>query len=72
MVPGVAVMLVPVLFPLQPAGSVHMYDVAPLTAGMEYVCCITAQTAEIPEMATGCAGMAADVTASVALVDAPQ
>jgi hypothetical protein len=52
-VPAVTVMELVVELPVHPAGSVHVYDVAPLTAVMEYVCCAPWQTVALPEIAPG-------------------
>jgi hypothetical protein len=69
---AVAVMLFVVLFPVQPEGSVQLYDVAPATAGTEYVCVRPVHTTVEPEIAPGCAGAVAALTARRFAVEVPQ
>ena len=71
-VPEVAVMLLVVEVPVQPEGSVQVYEVAPFTAVTEYVCVVAGQTAALPAMVPGCAGIARVVMANVLAVLLPQ
>lgn len=69
--PGVAEMLVVVEFPLQPEGSVQVYDAAPDTAEMEYVCTVPWQRLVAPVMFPGCAGSAVTPTDRVRVLLLP-
>ena len=51
--PGVAVIDVEPELPLQPDGKVHVYDVAPVTAAMLYVCETPWHTVVVPVIAPG-------------------
>jgi hypothetical protein len=55
-VPAVVVIEFVVDVPDHPEGSVHVYDVAPVTAATEYVWVVPAQTVVLPVSAAGCAG----------------
>ena len=55
--PAVAVMLLVVLVPVHPEGSVHVYDVAPVTAGVVYVWLLPAHSEVEPEMDKGWEGV---------------
>ena len=57
--------------PVQPEGSVHVYDVAPVTAPTEYVCEDPAQTVVAPLMLPGADGAAPMLTPSVDAVEVP-
>jgi hypothetical protein len=61
--PAVTLMLVvpcPELITV-PAGTVHVYVVAPTTGAMEYVVVAPVQTADNPLIEAGCAGAPAEV-----------
>jgi hypothetical protein len=52
-VPAVAFIEVVVELPVHPAGNVHVYDVAPVTAGMLYVFVVPEHTGVFPEIVPG-------------------
>jgi hypothetical protein len=51
--------------PLQPEGKVQVYEVAPVTAEILYVCEAPGITVVAPEIVPGCAGIAFTVTLKV-------
>ena len=55
--PGVAVIDVEAELPLHPDGKVHVYDVAPFTAVILYVCEVPWHTVVVPVIAPGCSGI---------------
>lgn len=57
--------------PLQPPGSVHVYDVAPATAVTEYVFEEPEQMVALPEILPGVAGTGVTVTANACAVELP-
>ena len=54
--PAIVLMEVVVEEPLQPAGNVHVYDVAPVTAEMLYPFALPEQTVALPVIVPGFAG----------------
>jgi hypothetical protein len=60
--PAVVLMLVVVDVPLQPPGNVHVYDVAPATGAIEYVCALPEQTVVFPVIVPGCETVPVTVT----------
>ena len=69
--PTVAVIVVPVELPDHPDGRDQVYDVAPLTAEMLYVCEVPSQGLALPVIVPGWAGTDCTVTASVCVVLLP-
>ena len=69
--PGVAVIDVEAELPLQPDGNVHVYDVAPATEAMLYVCETPWHTVVFPVIAPGWAGIAVTDTLNVRGVPEP-
>jgi hypothetical protein len=60
--PAVAFMLVVVDVPVQPPGNVQVYEVAPATGEIEYVCELPAHTVVFPVMGPGCEAVPVTVT----------
>lgn len=59
--------------PFQPFGNVHVYELAPITAGMLYVTINPVQYVDGPEIALGCDKPELGATANVCAVeDVPQ
>ena len=69
---GIAVILFVEEFPDQPPGRVHVYEVAPATGVMLYVCCTPLHTATAPAIGPGDAGALPEFTVSVCGVEVPQ
>ena len=63
--PAVAVIEVVVDVPVQPPGNVQVYEVAPLTAAMEYVLDDPEQTVAVPAIAPGVVAPAQGVSTCV-------
>jgi hypothetical protein len=67
--PLVALAVVAILFdelvPVQPDGNVQVYEVAPLTADIEYVLLLPEQIFVGPDIVPGCKGVVFTVTARV-------
>ena len=72
MAPAVTVMLFDVELPLHPEGNVQLYDVAPETDDMEYVCDEPEQTLALPLIVPGCAGKVVTVTLRLRVELVPQ
>jgi len=70
--PAVALMLLPVELPLHPSGNDQVYDVAPLTGVMLYVCGVPWHGVVLPVTAPGCPGADWTVTPRVRGVPGPQ
>ena len=69
---AVALMLFVVDVPVQPPGNVHVYDVAPATAAIEYVFVVPEQIVAVPEIVPGVAGIVFTTTAKVCPEEFPQ
>ena len=68
----VADILVVVDVPDHPPGNAHVYEVAPLTATIEYVLVVPEQMFELPVIAPEVAGAVLTVIASVCTDEEPQ
>jgi hypothetical protein len=62
---GVTKMLFVLLVPTHPAGNVQLYEVAPLTGAVLYVCDTPLHTAVEPLIGLGCVGAAPELTERV-------
>ena len=71
-VPDVDMILLVVELPVHPTGSDHVYEVAPLTVAIENVSGTLLQTAAVPLMAAGVAGVLPMLTARVWAAELPQ
>jgi hypothetical protein len=66
--PTIALIDVEAEVPVHPEGKVHIYEVAPVTAEILYVCEKPWHTAELPDIEPGCAGVEATVTLNIRAV----